>query len=299
MSKNSLLGSWSRRSFLTAGTLGVGGLGLPDYYRLRAAANEPGKFPDTSVIFVWLAGGTPHMETYDMKPDAPSDYRGLFNPIRTNVPGIDVCELLPMHAKIADKFTLVRSIAHNFSDHGGGSKRFMTGRIPDTPTGTLVDAPSVISIVSKMREGYDVGLPNCISASQGGRSKVDTYAQGSAYLGMKYNFFPAGGDPSSPDFQIRNLFLNNKVADRLEDRSTLLREFDKLRRDVDASGSMEAMDEYNQQAYDLLTSPGCTTPSTSPKAPKTQGTLRHACLGTTRPHGFAASSKPAAVLSRW
>ncbi|MBT3470742.1 MAG: DUF1501 domain-containing protein, partial [Opitutae bacterium] len=115
----------NRRSFLTAGTLGVGGLGFSDLLRLRAAtANQTKTAPDTSVIFVWLAGGPPHMETYDMKPDAPSDYRGLFNPIRTNVPGIDVCELLPMHAKCADKYTLIRSIAHTFNDHGGGSKRF-------------------------------------------------------------------------------------------------------------------------------------------------------------------------------
>lgn len=254
MSELQIPASFSRKAFLQAGTLGVGGLGLGDYYRLRAEAGKKTK-PDTSVIFVWLAGGPPHMETYDMKPEAPSDYRGTFDPIRTNVPGIDVCELLPMHAKIADKFTLIRSIAHTFNDHGGGSKRFMTGRIPDTPTGTLVDAPSVISIISKMREGFDAGIPNCISAADTSRSKVDTYAQGSAYLGMKYNFFPAGGDPSSPDFEIRNLFLNNKIADRLDDRATLLREFDKLRRDVDASGAMEAMDEFNKNAYDLLTSP--------------------------------------------
>jgi len=254
MSEQRIPESFSRRAFLQAGTLGVGGLGLGDYYRLRAESGKKGK-PDTSVIFVWLAGGPPHMETYDMKPNAPSDYRGTFDPIRTNVPGIDVCELLPMHAKCADKYTLIRSIAHTFNDHGGGSKRFMTGRIPDTPTGTLVDAPSVISIISKMREGYDAGIPNCISAADRSRSKVDTYAQGSAYLGMKYNFFPAGGDPSSPDFEIRNLFLNNKIADRLDDRATLLGEFDNLRRDVDASGAMEAMDGFNQQAYDLLTSP--------------------------------------------
>jgi hypothetical protein len=254
MTEQRIPASFSRRAFLQAGTLGVGGLGLGDYYRLRAESGKKGK-PDTSVIFVWLAGGPPHMETYDMKPEAPSDYRGIFDPIRTNVPGIDVCELLPMHAKIADKFTLIRSIAHTFNDHGGGSKRFMTGRIPDTPTGTLVDAPSVISIISKMREGIDSGIPNCISAADTSRSKVDTYAQGSAYLGMKYNFFPAGGDPSSNDFQIRNLFLNNNLADRLEDRATLLGEFDRLRRDMDASGAMEAMDDFNRQAYDLMTSP--------------------------------------------
>ena len=75
-----------------------------------------------------------------MKPESPEDYRGQFSPISTNVPGIDVCELLPLHAKCADKFTLIRSIAHQFNDHGGGSKRVMTGRIPDTPTGTAGDS---------------------------------------------------------------------------------------------------------------------------------------------------------------
>ena len=148
------------------------------------------------------------METYDMKPDAPEEYRGQFRPISTNVPGIDVCELLPLHAKCADKYTLIRSIAHTFNDHGGGSKRVMTGRIPNTPTGTVNDAPSVISIVSKMREHVEIGLPNCICVSDGGRSKVDTYAQGAAYLGMKYNYFPVGGNPSAPNFEVRNLFLN-------------------------------------------------------------------------------------------
>jgi hypothetical protein len=247
--------AWSRRSFLTAGTLGVGGLSLSELLKLRAAADSARPAPDTSVIFVWLAGGPPHMETYDMKPEAPSDYRGLFNPIRTNVPGIDVCELLPMHAKCADKYTLIRSIAHTFNDHGGGSKRFMTGRIPKTPTGTKNDAPSVISIVNKMREHYDPGVPNTITLANGGRSKVHTYAQGSAYLGMKYNFFPVGDDPSKSDFQVRNLFLNDKIADRLDDRLKLLGAFDTLRRDIDATGSMQAMDEYNQQAAELLTSP--------------------------------------------
>ena len=248
-------GAISRRSFLRTGTLGVGGLSLANLFRLRAAAAKRTAAPDTSVIFVWLAGGPPHMETYDMKPEAPKEYRGLFNPIRTNVPGIEVCEHLPLHAKCADKFTLIRSIAHKFNDHGGGSKRFMTGRIPKTPTGTVNDAPSVISIVNKMREHYKVGLPNCITMANGSRSKVHTYAQGAAYAGMEYNFFPVGGDPSSSKFEVRNLFLNDKIEDRLDDRLRLLGEFDQLRRDIDASGAMHAMDEFNQQAVDLLTSP--------------------------------------------
>src|ERR1700709_376153 len=115
-------GPISRRSFLQVGTLALGGWGMSDLLRLRALGQESsGKAaPDTSVIFVWLPGGPGHMETYDMKPDAPVEYRGIFSPIRTNVPGIDVCELLPLHAKCADKYTIIRSVAHEFADHGGG-----------------------------------------------------------------------------------------------------------------------------------------------------------------------------------
>jgi hypothetical protein len=106
--------------------------------------------PDTSVIFIWLPGGPPHMETYDMKPDAPADYRGEFGPIRTVVPGMDVCEHLPLHARVAEKFSLIRSIAHEFADHGGGHKRFLTGRIPATPVDTVNDSPMVGSIVARV-----------------------------------------------------------------------------------------------------------------------------------------------------
>ena len=248
MKSNLCAGPTSRRSFLKMGTLGVSGLCLSDVLRLRAEAGAKSAAPDTSVIFVWLAGGPPHMETYDMKPDAPEDYRGQFSPISTRTcPGIDVCELLPLHAKIADKFTLIRSIAHKFNDHGGGSKRFMTGRIPDTPTGTLNDSPSVISIVNKMRENIDVGLPNCVTLANGGRSKVNTYAQGAAYLGMKYNYFPIGDDPSSPKFAVRNMYLGKTAEERLGDRRQLLCGLDRLRSEVDASGAMEAVDEFSQK----------------------------------------------------
>ena len=121
------------------------------------------------MIFVWLPGGPPHMETYDMKPDAPADYRGDFRPIKTNVPGIEVCELLPMHARCADKYTLVRSVHHTFADHGGGHKRFLTGRKPATPTGFVNDAPCVGSIASKLLEkrGNPSGLTNYIVTGNG------------------------------------------------------------------------------------------------------------------------------------
>jgi hypothetical protein len=246
-------GPTSRRSLLKMGVLGVSGLSLADVVRLRAEAGQKSAAPDTSVIFVWLAGGPAHMDTYDMKPDAPEEFRGEFSPMGTNVPGMDVCELLPMHTKCADKYTLIRSIAHKFSDHGGGSKRVMTGRIPDTPTGTKNDSPSVISIVNKMREHVDVGVPNCVTMANGGRSKVNTYAQGAAYLGMKYNYFPVGDDPSSPKFAVRNMFLGKTAEERIGDRWKLLQDLDRLRSQVDASGAMEAMDEFSQKAFDLMT----------------------------------------------
>ena len=153
-SMNQCPGPLSRRSFLSVGTLGVGGLGLSDLLRLKAEAATAGIAKgekDTSIIFIWLPGVPPHMEMYDMKPEAPADYRGPYRPIHSNVPGIDVCELMPRHAKIADKFNVIRSIAHKFADHGGGHKRFLTARDPLQPTGFVNDYPMVGSVVAKMR----------------------------------------------------------------------------------------------------------------------------------------------------
>lgn len=237
------------------GALGVGGLGLSDVMRSRAAEGYVTAAPDTSVIFIWLAGGPSHLETYDMKPDAPEEYRGQFLPISTNVPGMEVCELLPLHAKCADKYTLIRSIAHTFNDHGGGSKRVMKGRIPATPTETVNDAPSVTSIVAKMREKIDIGLPNCIAGTDGVRDKVDTYAMGAAYLGPKYVPFIVGGDPSKAKFEVKNLILHPDLANRLDDRMHLLQGFDRLRRDIDSSNVFSSMDSFNEQAISLMTSP--------------------------------------------
>lgn len=251
---NVCAGPISRRWFLKMGTLGVTGLSLGDVLRLQAAQKKAGGAPDTAVIYIWLAGGPPHMDTYDMKPNAPEEYRGQFQPIRTNVPGIEVCELLPLHAKCADKYSLIRSITHTFSDHGGGSKHLMTGRAPATPTETVNDSPSVPSIVSKMREHIDIGLPNVITSTDGGRERVDTYAMGSAYLGPKYIPFGVDGDPTRPKFEIKNVSLNANLAERLEDRVTLLKSMDQMRRELDSSGIMNAMDYFNQQAMNVMTS---------------------------------------------
>ena len=249
-------GPLSRRSFLQLGGLGAVGLGLSDLLELRARGAEPGATPeDRAVIFIWLPGGPSQLDTYDMKPDAPAEYRGDFRPIRTNVPGIDLCELFPRQAKIAHRFTLVRSVCHDFADHGGAHKRFMTGRVPATPTEFVNDAPAVTSIVTRMLESRRRSpLPACVAGVDDGRSHIDVFSLGSAYLGPSQTPFIVAGDPSRPDFRIKDLEVAQAAATRLDDRLHLLSSMDRLRRDLDASGTVAAMDRFNQRALGMLTS---------------------------------------------
>jgi hypothetical protein len=190
-----------------------------------------------------------------MKPDAPLEYRGIFSPIKTNVSGIEVCELLPRHAKIADKFTLIRSVCHEFADHGGGHKRFLTGRAPASPVGFVNDAPAVTSIISRALTRPDQAMPACVAGVDDGRQGVDTFSLGGAYLGPSSTPFMVVGDPSAKDFKVQNIGLTPDTESRLDDRRHLLEGMDKLRRDVDGSGLIGAMDEYSQRAYHMLTSP--------------------------------------------
>ncbi len=247
----------SRRSVLQLGGGVLGGLGLSHLLEARALSAEAAPLPDTSVIFVWLPGGPPHMETYDLKPDAPDDYRGQFNPIRTKVPGLDIGELLPRHAKIADKFTLIRSCAHKFADHGGGHKRFLTGRAPLEPTGFVNDTPMVGSMAAKVLEDRNnpSGLCNYIVLGNGRVNPIDVFSFGSAYLGAETHPFRISDDPNSKDFKVRNLALTSGLfEERLDDRMSLLNGLDQLRKDVDASRVMESIDAFNQLALSMITS---------------------------------------------
>lgn len=254
-------GPVTRREFLTAGTLGLGGLALPDLLRLRAKAAESGRDidRDTAVIFVWLPGGPPHVDMYDMKPEASSEIRGAFRPIRTNISGMDVCELMPRHAALADKYSIVRSVAHDFADHGGGHKRMMTGRIPATPVDTVNDAPATGSIVAKCREKRNgrragtQGLPNYVSMNPGGRTG-DVFAQGAAYLSQAYLPFTVEGDPSAPNFVVPNVAPTPEASGRIDTRTKLLRSLDRIERQIDASRLMESMDTFQQRAVSMLTS---------------------------------------------
>ena len=249
-------GPISRRSFLEAGALSLLGLGMSDVLRAESVAKAAGrKVREKSVIFIWLSGGMSQLESYDMKPDAPSEYRGIFNPIKTNVPGMDVCELFPRHAKIADKFNIIRSVCHEFADHGGGHKRFLTGRIPASPVGFVNDAPAVTSIVSKKLTRPDQPMPACIAGVDAGRSSIDIYSLGAGWLGPSTTPFMIAGDPSTPGFKVENIGLTPDMQTRLDDRLHLLGGMDRLRRDADSSGLMGAMDEFSQRAFHMLTSP--------------------------------------------
>jgi len=245
-------GPVSRRNFLKIGGLTLGGLVGQDIVPWKLDAAGPGA-SDTSVIFIWLPGGPPHMETYDMKPDAPAEYRGDFRPVRTVVPGIDVCEHLPLHTRVADRFTLIRSIAHNFSDHGGGHKRFLTGRDPRSPVGFVNDYPMVGSMVSQVRGARTDGVPNYVCGTDGGRQGIDVFSFGSAYLGPSTHPFTVAGDPSMANFEVPNLRLIPQVSEQLQHRLNLLGQLDTTRNELDASGRMGMIATHRERALGLLT----------------------------------------------
>jgi hypothetical protein len=247
-------GPFSRRRFLQLGSLALGGLGLGGVLPWRLTAREAdGPSPDTSVILIWLPGGPPHMETYDMKPDAPTEYRGEFRPIKTVVPGLEVCEHLPRHARVADRFTIIRSIAHAFADHGGGHKRFLTGRDPLSPVGFVNDYPMVGSMVARVRQGHSVGVPNYIAGTDGGRDGIDVFSFGAAYLGPSTYPFMVVGDPSAPAFEVKNLSLPPALQGRVEERLQLLGSLDAVPPGRDPAGTMGAMDGLRRRAVDLVT----------------------------------------------
>ena len=151
-------GTFSRRSLLQVGSLGVGGLTLPNLLRQQAQAAEAGQpVKKKSVILVWLAGGPSHLDMYDLKPQAPAEFRGEFRPIRTNVPGIEISEHLPMQAKIMDKLAIVRSAFHTNAGHGMGSQWMLTGYQPTIEVNDNI-YPSLGSVVAQTNGANDPGF---------------------------------------------------------------------------------------------------------------------------------------------
>jgi hypothetical protein len=242
-------GPLQRREFLRLGTLALGGMGLSDLLAARAAANQPSA--DTSVILFWMWGGPSQLETYDCKPNAPSEYRGPLLPIKTTVPGIEICEVFPLQAKLAHRFSLVRSLHHGMSSHNDGSIELLTGKTPpkEDPTSTAKsDHPDIGMVTSRMRGPDPSGLPRYV-----GIPRVPFMVQ-PTYLGMTHSGF-AAGDPSAANFRPPNLSLDAGLnGQRLDDRRGLVRQLDRYRRAFDLQGAAEATDAFRQQAFQLLTS---------------------------------------------
>jgi hypothetical protein len=238
-----------RREFLRVGTLALGGLTLADLLQARAATRQLPS--DTSVILFWMWGGPSQLETYDCKPDAPSEYRGPLRPIKTTVPGLDICEVFPLQAKLGHRMALVRSLHHNMASHNDGSIELLTGKTPakEDPTSTAKsDHPDFGMLASRLRGSPPSGLPAYV-----GIPRVPFMTQ-PTYLGMSHGGF-ATGDPSVPNFHPPNLLLDAGInGSRLDDRRGLVAQLDRYRRANDLHGAVEATDQFRQQAFQLLTS---------------------------------------------
>ena len=249
---------FSRRAFLQAGTLGIGGLTLADLLRLRASGAQSPQASGKSVIMIYLCGAPPHMDMYDMKPEAPMEYRGEFAPIPTNVPGFDLCELMPLQAKIADKLAVVRNMRVLATDTHM-PEELLSG-FPLGPQGGPASLkpgirPTFGSVVSKLQRENGSHLPPYV---QLGMEKMPHGYQ--RPLGLEPAFLGIGHQPFNPTSPeaLEALQLNKDLTlGRLEDRLALLGAFDDLQRDLGkGSDSFAGMDEMTAQAYDLLSSDG-------------------------------------------
>jgi uncharacterized protein (DUF1501 family) len=240
-----------RRSFLRSGMLGTAGLALSDVLRAEAAA--PAR-RTSSVIILWMRGGPSHIDLWDLKPDAPIEFRGEFSPIRTKVPGVHISEHLPLSAKIMDKWSIVRSLHHStrygMADHSSGDQICFTGygAAPD-PAHNI--HPSVGSVVAEQLQEANPRLPAYVMVP---RMVPGTDA---SYLGAAYRPFETMADPGEGrPFSVPNLAMPEGVGvGQLRDRASLLDSLDRLERTLDKSGAMDAMDKFHRRAMEIVTGP--------------------------------------------
>ncbi len=251
-------GASGRRGFMRMGLGGFASLSLPGLLRLQASsarAEEIGGKPKSeksAVIMVWKPGGCSHIDTYDPKPDAGSEYRGPFSTIETKVPGLLFSELLPMQAAIADKFTVLRSMRQTAGGHPAGSMQMLSGD-PDTRDKPKPKFPDWMTVTNYLRSQHGPRT-NPLPLYAGINPPLEY--NGPAYLGDAYSPFTVNGDPSSPTFSVPNIGLSDQGEIRRLDRRTSLRQnLDTLERAFDRQGELGALDQFEQQAMTLLTNP--------------------------------------------
>lgn len=227
---------FTRRNFLQVGTLGAAGLSLPNLLAAKERAGQEGlPVKNKSVIWIWLAGGPTHVETFDPKMTAPVEYRSITGECKTPIAGVTVGGTFPKIAQCVDRMALVRSFAHGSSSHGTGTTWVMTGYNDRNNM-----KPSLGSIISRARGTTDAqtGMPTYIKV---GSIRSD----GPGWLGARYQAL----SPSGKARQNMNLSIDSQ---RFGSRRTLLNELDSINREVDRSGQMEGLDGFEQQAFDLV-----------------------------------------------
>lgn len=245
-------GPLNRRSFMQIGLTGMASLTWPALLRLRAENATKSLSEKKAIIMVWLPGGQSHVDTYDPKPEIGSEYRGPFKTISTKVPGMQLTELLPMNAKIADKFTILRSMNQKAGGHPAGSMQMLSGDSDerDKTKPRLPDWMSVAHYLRSRENKRTNPLPNYIGVNP------PLEYNGPAYLGDAFAPFAVSDDPNRPSFTVPNIGLSDAAETRrLSDRVLLRQNLDKLERAFDQEGELGALDEFEAQAMTLLTNP--------------------------------------------
>ncbi len=227
----------SRRNFLKIGAFGAG-LSLPQMLRLRAAAGMGTAGTNKSAIMIYLPGGPSHIDMYDLKPAAPREFRGEFNPVATNVPGVDICELFPLQARMWDKLAVIRSVVA-VEEHS--DSQVMTGY--SERENRSAAHPSIGSVMSKLRGESGGAVPPYVSL------RGMTRGTEPGYLGISHRPFT----PSGPGLE--NLKRPAGVSlGQMADRRSLLAKFDDMRRDLDDSGTLAGLDAFHERAFDMVAS---------------------------------------------
>src|SRR5437868_3407292 len=245
-----LRGTISRRRFLHFGAPLLG-VGLAEVLRLRAAAAAmaPGSRQRALIVF-WTHGGLSQQDTYDLKPDAPAPYRGMYRPIATSAPGVTITEKFPRQARVMDRLSIVRSVHHGNAIHAPSAHWMQTGYFGPTLARNAPQKPCFGSVIARARGTNQPQMPAYVTIP-----KAEAFGyQGAVYLGAAYNPFEVGADPNACDFQVPNLALPRALPlSSVRSRAQLLRAFDTLRRDVDQTGTLEGLNSFKAQALEMVT----------------------------------------------
>jgi len=250
-----------RRRFIQIGALSMAGISLADVLRAESRREQTsggagGRRAGRSVILIWQHGGPSQLDTFDMKPHAPSEYRSFYRPINTTLPGLQVSEVMPYHAKIMDKCTVFRAFTHQNGDHWAAAHWMLTGYLGANGSDRMPRNPSMQAIAAKLLGARRPGVPAGVNMNDGGFG-----FHGAAYLGLAYNpfrtgdfsygneagFLPTGSDKSFT-------LVDGLDRDRVMNRVSLLNQLDEMRRDADATGVFDNLDEMSRQAQEIVLS---------------------------------------------